>query len=175
VHDLDVFPKIIIFRGDINIGNITPFSARKDDFFAETGIFFKNYFFLIFWRPNRTKQSCCSATKYYYVVHKASVIIYVLQRDYTEFFLFYEFTCKTLAKKTFFYINTPAHMERSHSGLVRTLGKGVWGNPPGVRISLSPPFIIFHGEGFIYSNHFIAVIPTIQIKKHTIVRYLFRD
>lgn len=33
-----------------------------------------------------------------------------------------------------------SYTERSHSGLVRTLGKGVWGNPPGVRISLSPPF-----------------------------------
>ena len=28
--------------------------------------------------------------------------------------------------------------EGSHSGLVRLLGKQVWGNPPGVRISPSP-------------------------------------
>lgn len=30
-------------------------------------------------------------------------------------------------------------MEGSHSGLVRTLGKRVWRNPPGVRISYPPP------------------------------------
>ena len=29
-------------------------------------------------------------------------------------------------------------MEGSHSGLVRTLGKRVWGNPPRVRISHPP-------------------------------------
>ena len=35
-------------------------------------------------------------------------------------------------------------MEGSHSGLVRTLGKRVWGNPPRVRIS-HPPQIFEKG------------------------------
>lgn len=33
--------------------------------------------------------------------------------------------------------------EASHSGLVRTLGKRVWSNPPRVRISPPPPMISF--------------------------------
>ncbi len=32
-----------------------------------------------------------------------------------------------------------SHLERSHSGLVHTLGKGAYRKIPGVRISLSPP------------------------------------
>ena len=35
---------------------------------------------------------------------------------------------------------TVERLEGSHSGLVRTLGKRVWGNPPRVRIS-HPPFL----------------------------------
>ena len=31
--------------------------------------------------------------------------------------------------------------EGSHSGLVRTLGKRMWGNPPRVRISYPPQYI----------------------------------
>ncbi len=34
-------------------------------------------------------------------------------------------------------------MEASHSGLVRTLGKRVWSNPPRVRIS-PPPLIVLN-------------------------------
>jgi hypothetical protein len=36
--------------------------------------------------------------------------------------------------------------EGSHSGLVRTLGKRVWSNPPGVRISYPPRAVLFIGR-----------------------------
>lgn len=52
------------------------------------------------------------------------------------------FVIQNLQNRVFSIESTPGYefiLERSHSGLVRTLGKGVWGNSPGVRISLSPP------------------------------------
>ena len=48
-------------------------------------------------------------------------------------------------RKGLYYYEVPAAprkrgaKEGSHSGLVRTLGKRVWSNPPGVRISYPPP------------------------------------
>jgi Zn-dependent protease with chaperone function len=45
-------------------------------------------------------------------------------------------------------------MEASHSGLVRTLGKRVWGNPPRVRISPPPQKKNSHKDGlfFLFTN-----------------------
>ena len=45
-------------------------------------------------------------------------------------------------------------LEGSHSGLVRTLGKRVWSNPPGVRISYPPPIqnINFEFEKYLKSG-----------------------
>ena len=46
-------------------------------------------------------------------------------------------------------------MEGSHSGLVRTLGKRVWGNPPGVRISY-PPLEHRESGGEIYWEYILG-------------------
>jgi hypothetical protein len=45
-------------------------------------------------------------------------------------------------------------LEGSHSGLVRTLGKRVWGNPPRVRISYPPHYEILRID--IYLTRWIA-------------------
>ena len=44
---------------------------------------------------------------------------------------------------------TRTYTEESHSGLVRTLGKRVWGNPPRVRISPLPPGQLLIGATYV--------------------------
>ena len=69
-------------------------------------------------------------------------------------------------------------MESSHSGLVRTLGKRVWGNPPGVRISYSPPklLIIFSpclSCSLLFYPHYSLLSPcklTLMQERHAILR-----